>query len=168
MTEIVMERRLTAQLADVWAMWTQPHELERWWGPNGFSVRVERMDLRVGGELHYVMVAEDPAMVDFLKAHGMPSESPVTLTFTEVEPMTRLAWRALVDFVPDHPAYDTGHRVEMQQVGPQVHLRVAIDRMHDAVWTERSRKGWEEELNKLVAMFAGTSGTSGKGQSAAR
>ncbi len=155
MPEIVMERQLTAQLADIWALWTVPHEMERWWGPKGFSVRVDAMDLRVGGELRYAMIAEDPAMVDFLKANGMPRESSVTLTFTDVVPMTRLAWRALVDFVPDHPPYDTAHVVEFRQVGAQVHLRITIDRMHDDIWTERSRMGWEEELDRLVALVGG-------------
>lgn len=153
MAQIVMERRLTAQLARIWALWTEPREVEKWCGPNGFSVRVERLDLRVGGEFRYAMVAEDPAMVAFMKANGLPTESPVTLTFTEVVPMTRLAWRALVDFVPDHAPYDTHHAVTFQQIGPQVHLRITIDPMHDQIWTGRSRMGWEEELNKLAAMF---------------
>ena len=154
MTELTMERRFTARLADVWAMWTNAQEIEKWWGPNGFGVRVRALDLRVGGVLDYVMVAQDPAMVDYLRANDMPSETPVTLTFTEVTPMTRLAWRHVVDFIPDHPPYDTDHVLDLTQDGDAVHLRVSIGRMHDAVWTERSRKGWEEELNKLVALFA--------------
>ena len=92
-------------------------------------------------------------MVDFMKANGMPTEQSVTLNFTEVTPMTRLAWRALVDFIPDHPPYDTHHAVEFRQVGAQVHLRITIDPMHDAIWTERSRMGWEEELDRLVDLL---------------
>jgi uncharacterized protein YndB with AHSA1/START domain len=153
LTEIVMERRLNGRLADFWALWTKPREMERWWGPNGFSVRIQAMDLRVGGQMHYVMVAEDPAMVDFLKQNGMPRETPHALTFTDVSPMTRLAWRSLVDFVQDQTPYETGQVIEFQQVGAQVHLRVLLERMHDDVWTERSRMGWEEELNKLPAML---------------
>ena len=68
MTELTMERRFTARLADVWAMWTTAQEIEKWWGPNGFGVRVRALDLRVGGVLDYVMVAQDPAMVDYLRA----------------------------------------------------------------------------------------------------
>lgn len=154
MNELTMERQMTARLADVWALWTDPQEIEQWWGPNGFGVRVRALDLRVGGVLDYVMVAQDPAMVDFMQANNMPTETPVTLTFTEVTPMTRLGWRHVVDFIPDHPPYDTDHLLELTQVGDAVHLRVSIGRMHDALWTERSRKGWEEELNKLVALVA--------------
>jgi uncharacterized protein YndB with AHSA1/START domain len=38
MAEIVMERQLAAELADIWPLWTQPREIERWWAPKGISV----------------------------------------------------------------------------------------------------------------------------------
>ncbi len=154
MSEILLERRFIAQLADVWALWTEPAEIERWWGPNGFSVRVEALDLRVGGQMRYAMIAQDPAMVAFMKAQGMPTETITTLTFFDIVPMQRLAWRALVDFVPGHAPYETAHVVEIGQMGAQVHLKVSIERMHDDLWTNRSRLGWEQELDRLVALVA--------------
>ena len=31
--------------------------IESWWGPGGFTVKVRKLDLRSGGELHYAMIA---------------------------------------------------------------------------------------------------------------
>jgi uncharacterized protein YndB with AHSA1/START domain len=39
----------------VWAAWTEPRLLMRWWGPKGFTSPVCRVDLRVGGSYLFCM-----------------------------------------------------------------------------------------------------------------
>ncbi|MGA8708159.1 MAG: SRPBCC family protein [Steroidobacteraceae bacterium] len=56
---ILIERTLHAPRALVWQAWTDPKQIIRWWGPNGFSTTVEVMDVRPGGVWQYVMHGPD-------------------------------------------------------------------------------------------------------------
>ena len=155
MTDVqVMERRYRAKIADLWALWTTPKGLEAWWGPPGFAVTVQAMDLRAGGVLRYTMTAEAPEMVAFMQKNGLPIATPVQATYDAVEPMHRLSYRNLVDFVPGHPPYETRMVVEFVPAGEAVTMRLTFDVMHDAAWTERQRMGWELEVGKLTKLLA--------------
>lgn len=56
---MVIERFIAAPVAVVWAAWTDPEALPRWWGPDGFSCRTARIDIREGGEWVFDMIAPD-------------------------------------------------------------------------------------------------------------
>ena len=47
--ELVIERIFDAPRELVWRAWTEPELLMRWWGPQGFTCPVAKIDLRVGG-----------------------------------------------------------------------------------------------------------------------
>ncbi|HTS82275.1 MAG TPA: SRPBCC domain-containing protein [Myxococcaceae bacterium] len=118
-------------------------------GPEGFSVRVHRLDLRVGGRLELVMGTEVPEIVAMLKASGVSPSNALVCTYTEVEPNHRLVYQNLVDFVPGVPPYTATTRVELTPVPGGTRLAVTNDVMHSAEWTERARMGWEQEIGKL-------------------
>lgn len=146
---IVLERRYPARIEDVWELWTSPEGIESWWGPDGFNVTVQQLELRVGGQLHYTMTATAPEQVAFMKRAGMPVATKTSLTFTVVEPPRHLAYTNHADFIPGMKAYDVGTDVELFVEGDVVRLVLTIDRMHDEVWTNRAVMGWENELSKL-------------------
>lgn len=56
---MVLERTIRAPRALVWRAWTDPEALPRWWGPEGFSCRTKRIDLRAGGEWVFDMIGPD-------------------------------------------------------------------------------------------------------------
>ncbi len=56
---LVIERVIAAPVAAVWAAWTDPQALPKWWGPDGFSCRTARIDLREGGEWVFDMIGPD-------------------------------------------------------------------------------------------------------------
>ncbi|MDW4550403.1 SRPBCC family protein [Defluviimonas sp. D31] len=56
---MVFERDIAAPLDTVWAAWTDPAALPQWWGPNGYSCRTARIDLREGGEWVFDMIGPD-------------------------------------------------------------------------------------------------------------
>lgn len=61
--EFVIARIFDAPRELVWKAWTEPRNLEQWWGPTGFKIRVSKFDLKPGGIFHYSMQATDaPAM----------------------------------------------------------------------------------------------------------
>jgi uncharacterized protein YndB with AHSA1/START domain len=138
----------------VWELWTTKDGLESWWGPDGFRVEVQSLDLRPGGQLVYLMIASDPDKVEFMKKAGMPVAVETRLTYTEIAPERLLVYRNLVDFVPGVAPYEASQRVELAAEGTAVRMVVTIDAMHDEEWTQRAVMGWEQELGKLERLLA--------------
>jgi uncharacterized protein YndB with AHSA1/START domain len=56
---LVIQRVIKAPVAAVWGAWVNPVSLPQWWGPDGFSCRTSRIDLRTGGEWVFDMIAPD-------------------------------------------------------------------------------------------------------------
>ncbi len=144
-----LERTYAAAVADLWALWTTRAGIEAWWGPEGFAVAVQALDLRPGGELRYTMSAVAPETIAFMEREGMPVTNHHALRFTEVSPPRRLAWTHLADFIPGVAPYQVAARAELAAVENGVRLVLVLDPMHDAEWTARAAMGWEMELGKL-------------------
>jgi len=147
---ITIERTYDADVQDVWDLWTTKEGIESWWGPDGFSVRVRKLDLRPGGQLLYAMTATAPEQIAFMKDAGMPLTTEASITYTEIVPRRRLAYLHLADFIPGVKPYDILHVVELQPAGRSVRMVLTFDAMHDEEWTQRARMGWENELDKLA------------------
>ncbi len=148
-----IERTYAAPVDRVWALWTTRRGIESWWGPEGFEVKVTSLELRPGGELSYAMTAVAPEQVAFMKQAGMPLTTQARVTYTEVAPGKRLAYKTVADFVPGVEAYDVGTVVEFQATAAGVKLVITVDAMHDEVWTERARAGNESQLRKLDVLL---------------
>jgi uncharacterized protein YndB with AHSA1/START domain len=147
---ITLERTYPgATVEDVWELWTTPEGIEAWWGPDGFVVEVRSLELRAGGELHYAMIARGADQVAFMKKSGMPLVNECRMTFTEVVPPRRLAYRHLADFVPGTEPYEVAHAVDLHPTPEGVRLVLSLEAMHDEEWTNRAVAGWEMELGKL-------------------
>jgi uncharacterized protein YndB with AHSA1/START domain len=158
---ITIERSYHAAIEDVWDLWTTKDGIESWWGPGGFAVTVQKLDLRPGGVLLYKMTAIDPPQIEFMKKAGMPLSHDARITYTDVNPPRRLAYIHLADFIPGVEPYDVATVVELESSPKGVRMVLTIDAMHDDEWTSRAVAGWESELGKLDALLAkASSGTS--------
>jgi uncharacterized protein YndB with AHSA1/START domain len=153
---ISMERTYRASVADVWDLWTTAPGLESWWGPEGFAVTVRHLDLRVGGELHYTMTANEPAQVEFMRQAGMPLATDVSITYAEVEPRRRLGYTSLADFVPGLDPYEVATTVTLKAGPDGVHMVLTFEAMHDEEWTARAVAGHESELGQLDKLLGGS------------
>lgn len=56
---MVIERVIAVPVVAIWSAWTDPEALPQWWGPDGFSCRTKRADLRDGGEWVFDMIGPD-------------------------------------------------------------------------------------------------------------
>ncbi len=148
-----MTRRFRANLQDLWDLWTTKAGIESWWGPPGFAVTVQHIDLRAGGTVAYTMTAMAPEMVAYMKTHAMPTATKAHITYSEVTPLRRLAYAHLVDFIPGTAPYSTALAVDFSAEGAEAEMRLTFQRMRDAEWSERQRMGWEGELGKLAAIL---------------
>jgi uncharacterized protein YndB with AHSA1/START domain len=151
---ITLERTFEASIEDVWSLWTTKAGLESWWGPEGFTTMVHRIDVRVGGQLHYTMTATGPAQVDFMKQSGMPLATEQRVTYAQVDPQRLLAYISLADFIPGVAPYDVATQVELHPTAQGVRMVVSIDAMHDQRWTKMAVMGWESQLGRFAKVLA--------------
>ena len=80
---MVLQRVIQAPRTIVWNTWMNPETLPQWWGPDGFSCRTQRIDLRTGGEWVFDMIAPDGTV--FPNHH----------LYTEVRPEERIGYSPL-------------------------------------------------------------------------
>lgn len=57
--DLTITRTFNAPREVIWAIWTEPELVRLWWGPEGFTAPVARIDLRVGGRYLYCMRSPD-------------------------------------------------------------------------------------------------------------
>jgi len=152
--KLTLERTFKTSLEEVWELWTTRDGIESWWGPEGFSVAVSELDLRPGGELVYAMSATEPEQMAYMTKAGMPLVTKHRLTYTEVNPVRRLAYKYMVDFIPGVVPYEVDTVIELHEVKDGVRMVLTFDRMHDDVWTRLAVMGRESELGRLNALLA--------------
>lgn len=94
-----------------------------------------------------------------MKQAGMAGTTECRVTYTEVPPPCRLAYKTLTDFVPDVTPYEVATVVDLRATADGVKVTIFFDAMHDDIWTERVRAGHESQLRKLDALLAAQSNT---------
>jgi uncharacterized protein YndB with AHSA1/START domain len=147
-----IERTVAATPDEVWRLWTTAEGISQWWAPDGFRTDVDRLDLRVGGELVYTMTATAPEQVAFLEQHGLPLSTESRKTFTELDPPRRIAYRSLIDFVPGTDPYEHLTVVDLTAAGDGTRVVMQVEPLHDEVWTERLLAGRANELENLARL----------------
>ncbi|WP_199440270.1 SRPBCC family protein [Umezawaea beigongshangensis] len=140
-TELVMTRVFAAPRALVFAAFTDPDQLARWFGPVGFSVPRDTVDVdaRTGGHQRFTMVSDaDP---DFT--------SPVDARFTEV------VEDALIVGVEEgsEGSPRTTTRVEFHEEGGTTRL-VLRQGPYSAEVVSMAQLGWESSFTKLDTLLA--------------
>lgn len=96
---VVIERTFEAPVDLVWQMWIDPEHFKQWYGPQGFSVPVAEMDLRVGGKRLICMASPDGSMKMW-----------TTGEYTEIVPRVRLVYT-------ESPADEDGNLVSPAATG---------------------------------------------------
>jgi uncharacterized protein YndB with AHSA1/START domain len=91
-TDMHFSRFIAAPLTLVWRAHTEQGQLERWWGPEGFSISTLEMDVRPGGRWKFVMhgpgVSSDPSA----PFGGQPTDYPNLIQYEEVVHQEKLVW----------------------------------------------------------------------------
>ena len=126
---------------------------ESWWGPRGFRVEVHSLEARVGGALHYDMIADSPEHIEAMVRLGQPTRHETRGTFVIVDLHRRLAITHLIDFLPGVAAYESTMLVELFPSGPLTRMVVTLDPMHADQFTEMQKEGFISQLTKLDERF---------------
>lgn len=116
---LVIERMIAAPVSAVWAAWTDPRALPQWWGPDGFSCKTHRIDLRDGGEWVFDMIGPDGTVypnhhkdirhfpqsrIDYTLLFGEngPKHADATARFEDVGGKTRVTLRMVMNSVEEY------------------------------------------------------------------
>ncbi len=149
------EREYEAAVEDVWALWTTKEGFESWWGPEGFRVKVHAIEPRVGGLLHYDMIAEGEEQIEYMKRSGQPLSHETRGRFAELEPHRRIELVHMIDFIPGLSPYENTMTVDLEQRGETVRMVVTIEPHRSAEMTRMAALGFESQLTKVPAALAG-------------
>jgi uncharacterized protein YndB with AHSA1/START domain len=122
----------------VWAAWTDPDQVARWFGPEGFEVARETVaiELRVGGRYELTMAAGD-------------ARHPLTYEIVELEAPRLLVLRC--EPIPEVGINEpTFTRVELHDHGDKTRMTLS-----DGPYTEatHAEAGWNQAFAKLAAVL---------------
>jgi len=151
---VEIERMVDAPLALVWQMWTDPEHFKAWYGPDGATIPVAKMDVRVGGTRLVCMEVQTP-------------NGPVRMWFTgeyrEVIENERLVYTESISdengqvSSPSDMGMPEGHprttevRVELTGIGSRTKMVLThVGIPHDSP----GAAGWAMALDKLAAYLA--------------
>lgn len=151
---LTLERTFRAPIHEVWELWTTREGVESWWGPEGFAVSVQAMDLRPGGLLRYTMRATGAEQIEYMTKAGMPVTTENSRRIEEVDPPRRLVFKEMANFIPGVEPYEVETILELTEVGEQTRLVLTFEVMHDDRWTQLAKAGREMELAKLERLLA--------------
>lgn len=142
--ELTMRRTYAAPPELVFAMWTEPEHIVRWWAPHDFTVPYAEFDARPGGKLR----------IDFRAPDGFvfPNYGEVK----EVKPYERLVFTAeyreneklmVVSLITvTFEAHEGGTRMT-------VHADVTFAEPEAADSLAGMEQGWSQQLEKLDALL---------------
>jgi len=57
--ELVISKTLNAPVELVWEAWTSADHIAQWWGPDGFTNTIHKMEIKPGGEWNLTMHGPD-------------------------------------------------------------------------------------------------------------
>ncbi len=151
---VVIERTFDAPVVLIWRMWTEPEFLKEWYGPDGASIPIANMDVRVGGIRRVCMEMPSP---------NGPMQMWFTGEYREVVEHQRLVYTESVSaesgpvLSPTSPGTAGGHpmmtevRVELEAVGNRTKMVMT----HAGVPSDSpGAAGWAMALDKLAANIA--------------
>ncbi len=108
--ELSTSKILNAPIDLVWKVFTQPEHIKQWWGPNGFTNTISKMEVKQGGQ--WIFIMHGPDGTDYKNKHTYKEiaeqekivlqheTSPkfiTTLSFEALRNKTLLKWHALFE-----------------------------------------------------------------------
>ena len=153
---VVIERSFDAPVDLIWQMWTDPEHFKAWYGPDGATIPVAKMDVRVGGTRLVCMEMETP---------GGPMQMWFTGEYREVVENERLVYTESMsdengnvmtpsdmNMPEEHPT-TTEVRVELEDVGGRTRMVMT----HSGIPAgSPGAAGWAMALDKLSALLGTT------------
>jgi len=132
--EIIISRTLNAPVELVWEAWTNPEHIANWWGPNGFTNTITKMDLTPGGE--WLLVMHGPDGTDYKNKS----------IFKEIVPHKKIVF--------EHIAPNFIATIDFEEQGEKTHLNwhmlfETAEEFIRVVKTFKADEGLKQNIEKL-------------------
>jgi uncharacterized protein YndB with AHSA1/START domain len=142
--QILITREFDAPKDLVYAAYTTPELVRRWWHADRGRMTVCEIDLRVGGRWRYAMIADGGFEVAF---HGK---------FTEIVPNERLVSTEVFEGIPDAEAVDT---VTLTEVDGRTRLEILVQHSSKAHRDAHINSGMEAGLQTALDLMEEVAGS---------
>ena len=136
---LTLKRRLNAPSEKVYAAWTDPAHLTKWFGPEGGVIERAELNATPGGR--YVIAFHTPD----------GEHHQIGGVYKEVVPNEKLAFTWAWRTMPERESFVT---VTIKPEGSGCILTLLHEQFFDEPARDRHEWGWTGALNKLEKMFA--------------
>jgi uncharacterized protein YndB with AHSA1/START domain len=137
---LVIERTFDASVDFMWKLWTEPEHFKAWYGPEGASIPVAKMDVRVGGQRLISMEVQTPSGPMHMWFSGEYRDLVENRLLVYTEAISDENGNAISDL--------TEVRVEFEELGDRTRLVMT----HVGIPADSpGAVGWNAALAKLAA-----------------
>ena len=136
---LTLKRRLNAPVEKVYAAWTDPEKIVKWFGPDSGPVTRAETDLRVGGRY----------IIAFNTENG--ERHQVGGIYREVVPNERLVFTWAWHTTPERESLVT---VTVKPDGAGSILTLLHEQFFDEAARDGHKRGWSGSLDKLEKLFS--------------
>lgn len=137
-TSISIRKRIKAPIENVFAAWTDPKWLKKWWGPDKGPVLTADVDARVGGSYDITFQIEDGTS---FRTNG---------DYLEVVENSRLVFTLIWDGEVDQASQIT---VTLTEDGDHTVMLFVQEQIANKDAADSQQEGWQEAFEKLQKAF---------------
>lgn len=135
-----LRRIFKAPREKVFRAWTDPEELKRWWGPEGYATPSAEVDLRVGGKYRLGMRKLPDGEIFYL-----------TGIYREVRPPERIVYSWRWEAEPEYG--ETQVTVDFREVGGSTEVVLTHEFFPTAKARDDHNRGWSGCLDRLAKLL---------------
>jgi len=141
-TEITLNLRriFKAPRKKVFRAWTDPEELQKWWGPEGYATPSAEVNLRVGGKYRLGMRKLPDGEIFYL-----------TGIYREVRPPERLVYSWRWEAEPEYG--ETQVTVDFRQAGNSTEVVLTHEFFPTGKARDDHNRGWSSCLDRLAKLL---------------
>lgn len=137
---LTTRRLIAASPERLFEIWTDPSQIQNWWGPSGVDCPFAEVDLREGGKYRIANRLDDGSVIW------------ITGEFEAVEPPNRLIYTWRTDRTPDSIERVT---VQFTRRGDQTEVSVVHQLIEDEETLQSHESGWQGCLDGLSEYVSG-------------
>jgi uncharacterized protein YndB with AHSA1/START domain len=136
---LTLKRRLNAPAEKVYAAWTDPEKIVKWFGPDSGPVTRAETDLRVGGRYTVAFSTEDG------------ERHQVSGVYREVVPNEKLVFTWAWHTMQERESLVT---ITVKPDGAGSILTLLHEKFFDEAARDGHKRGWSGSLDKLEKLFS--------------
>jgi uncharacterized protein YndB with AHSA1/START domain len=137
-TALRLERLIASPPEILFALWTEPAQLIRWWGPEGYETAVDALDIRPGGRWRIILRGADG------------SELATSGVYRVVEPPRRLVFTWAWEDGRGARGHESEVAVDFEAAPGGTRLVLKQQHFENAQRRDGHHAGWSASFGRLA------------------